>query len=111
MPAEVRPTAGRYRDGMSLDMTTADGLDGPGAYLVEVFAPEKRCAPARLFVALMPRSAALTAVRSCIPGDHQAVLSRCVLNSDQVSALGLRSGQVREIDVEAARKRGAKTRP
>ena len=78
-------------------MMIADHLDDVGAHLVEVFAPEKRDVPARLFVALVPRSAAVQAVSQCIPPDHHAVLSRRVLNSDEVSALALHPGQVREI--------------
>lgn len=80
-------------------MTIADDLDDVGAHLVEVFAPEKRDVAARLFVALVPRTAAIGAVRQCIPSDHHAVLSHRVLNSDQVSALALQPGQVREIRV------------
>ncbi len=79
-------------------MAGMDHLDALGAHLVDVFAPEKRGAAKRLFVALVPRSAALETVRACIPADHHAVLSRRVLNSDEVSALDLRPGQVREID-------------
>jgi hypothetical protein len=78
-------------------MTIADHLDDVGAHLVEVFAPEKRNVAARLFVALVPRSVAVATVRQCIPADHHAVLSHRVLNSDEVSALALHPGQVREI--------------